>query len=70
MVCTSNGNINDLEIIFFFKSPSELTFWITYVLRAHFNYGVTVILLKSCNAQPADPHAWLFTVVQCVANKS
>jgi hypothetical protein len=30
-VCTSNDNINGLEIIFFFNSPSELTFWITYV---------------------------------------
>jgi hypothetical protein len=28
---TSNGNVNDLEI-FFFNSPSELTFWITHVL--------------------------------------
>jgi hypothetical protein len=31
-VCTSDGNINGLEInCFCFNSPSELTFWITYV---------------------------------------
>jgi hypothetical protein len=32
-VCTSNGSINGLEInSFFFNSPLELTFWITYIL--------------------------------------
>jgi hypothetical protein len=32
-LCTSNGNINGLEInyYFFFNSPLELTFWITYL---------------------------------------
>lgn len=42
---------------------------IVIVLGAHFNFAVTVILLKSCSGQPADLHAWLFTVVPCVANK-
>jgi hypothetical protein len=32
-VCTSNGNINGLEInSSFFNSPLELTFWIIYII--------------------------------------